>query len=1034
MKNKSYLLYGTLSTFVVTTLVFAVSLIDFSVPVVNEKTVARCSKLIHEKQLYIRNITSNIHSLTDFDAIPAEKLSSDIALFLFQDSKLLRWINDIPADEAELFSVDTCVQYLKINHWWFLACKIPCPNFDLVATFLIQTVYPYTNQFLTNEINPALGFSHDISIRPADSAEGSMIYSLEQTPLFKIISAERDSLYSINLILRWIAVVLVLCSIFLFFFYAHRSRLIFLFISLLIVLRAALFFGSNFFFGDIRLFSLTIYTDSCHLSSLGSLLLDAIFAFLIIFMLYHWRRVWRIRYTLASPVRKYIGGGISFAIIVTTAYLICYILQLLSLNPFINLSLQQPGNINIYTVIAYIVLGFMYTIIFLMLHLGLKTFCPKQYHTWLKRAFFFFYLLLMPAYTVYVSSYYKQKLEKHQTAIWANKVSIIDGFTSIPESGYPELLQGKDEMNIAELYFNYSFGNYLNEYLISCAGEYKYPFHLQEQWKDSLSIEVSNDYKHFIYNIENSRTVVISRKEINFISYAAAFSYNLLFFTVFFLLLLRIIGVRTRNWPKNKFRKLITFSLFSLLIFSILFVGLSSILYTIKQYQAITDYKRDDRARLVVSSLGPYLSSLEPNEQSVAEALTPKLTIISRGLLLDINVYTLDGKLIISSCPEIFTNYIQSTRMNAAALTKLWRKEVSQLTIQEQLDEKSYLSVYIPYHNQNGEFIAFINLPNFLDKENIARDISAIITAYANLYIILMIIAIFMGFALSNRLVQPLNILRRHLQGIDILSAPKYIDYISDDEIGAVVAAYNEMITALDKSAKQLAKSERESAWREMAKQIAHEIKNPLTPMRLSLQHLIHIKKDNHPDWKERFDEISKTLLKQIDTLTKTASEFSSFAKANKSEPSSIDLKTILQEQRPLFDNYPNIRYTATIEVEEALIKAHPEQINRVLMNVLINAVQALEESEHGVISATLRESDTHYRITIEDNGQGIDAEMEAKLFTPNFTTKKSGSGLGLSVCYNILKDYGGSISYSRSSLGGACFTLYLPKIMKDEG
>ena len=204
--------------------------------------------------------------------------------------------------------------------------------------------------------------------------------------------------------------------------------------------------------------------------------------------------------------------------------------------------------------------------------------------------------------------------------------------------------------------------------------------------------------------------------------------------------------------------------------------------------------------------------------------------------------------------------------------------------------------------------------------------------------------------------------------------------------------------------------------------------------MRLSLQHLIRLKKDNHSGWAARFDEVSQTLLEQIDTLTKTASEFSSFAKTSKSAPSIVDLKTILQEQQPLFDNYSNIHYTARIEVESAPIKAHHEQISRVLMNVLINAVQALEESERGIISATLREGDAHYCITIEDNGKGIDAEMETKLFAPNFTTKKSGSGLGLSICRNILEDYGGSISYSRSPLGGACFTMCLPKIANSAG
>jgi len=1034
MKNKGRLLYCALSMIVVAILVFAASLIDFSVPVVNQKTIDRSSELIRGTQQQVRNIASNIHTLADFYSIPADEIMPDLALFIFQDGQLQHWIHDIPADEAELLKIDTCIQYLKINHAWYLACKYHRECFDVVATLLVQAAYPYTNQFLTNEINPALGFSDEISILPADSETGSMIYGLEDTPLFKITSACRHLHDKINLLLRWIALAFTLCSIFLFFFYTRSSRFLFLFISCLVALRAIIFFGNDFFAGKLRLFSPYVYTDSCYLNSLGSVLLDVIFAFLIVCMFYHWRRIWRVRYTKVSAARKYTGMGIAAAIIAITVCLIHYILRSLCLNSIISLSLQRPHTLDIYSILTYIVFGFMYTTLFLMIHLSLKIFYRKQYHTWKKRAFFFFFLLLMPTYTVYTTAYYKQQLEKHKTAILAYKLASQQDSAapiSSQESGYPELLAGKDT-TIFVWPARYSFGKYINEQLSSHIGEYDYPFHLKKQWKEALSPMIDREnYRHLVYHFENDCTVVISRQNINFFGYAAAFSYNLLFFTSFFLLLLRITRRRLGIRSKNKLRKQITHSLFSLLIFSVLFVGLSSILYTIRQSRNLTANSMNERLRLVLSSLDPYLQALEPDELLHDKVLAQELIYIARGLLLDINIYDISGKLIISSRPEIFTNYIQGSRMNSSALTALQRKEEPSFTSQEQLGKKTCLSIYASYHNQNGKFTAFINLPNFLNEENITRELYTTISAFANLYIVLMIIAIFMGLALSNRLVQPLNILQQRLQGFDILAAPDYIDYTSDDEIGAVVAAYNEMVTALNKSTKQLAKSERESAWREMARQIAHEIKNPLTPMRLSLQHLVHLKNDNRPEWKERFDEVSRTLLEQIDTLTKTASEFSSFAKVNKSLPAIIDLKKLLQEQQPLFDSYPNIRYLAAFETEEAPVSAHQEEINRVLMNVLTNAVEALKEHKNGIISTKLWEVDALYYITIEDNGPGIDAEMESKLFTPNFTTKKSGCGLGLSICRSILESYGGSISYSRSSLGGACFTICLPKFQR---
>ncbi len=227
---------------------------------------------------------------------------------------------------------------------------------------------------------------------------------------------------------------------------------------------------------------------------------------------------------------------------------------------------------------------------------------------------------------------------------------------------------------------------------------------------------------------------------------------------------------------------------------------------------------------------------------------------------------------------------------------------------------------------------------------------------------------------------------------------------------------------------RRLAQNERENAWQEMARQIAHEIKNPLTPMRLSLQHLLRLKKDGAPGWIERFEEVLHTLLEEINTLAKTASEFSSFAKTTSTDPVIIDLNKIIQERRPLFDNYPNIKLSINTLEYETNIKAHHNRINRVLTNILTNAVQALKNKEDGEIVMNLQTTGKFHCITIEDNGAGVDKAIEPHLFTPNFTTKKSGSGLGLAICRNIVESYGGTITYSHSGMGGACFTICIPK------
>jgi signal transduction histidine kinase len=186
--------------------------------------------------------------------------------------------------------------------------------------------------------------------------------------------------------------------------------------------------------------------------------------------------------------------------------------------------------------------------------------------------------------------------------------------------------------------------------------------------------------------------------------------------------------------------------------------------------------------------------------------------------------------------------------------------------------------------------------------------------------------------------------------------------------------------------------------------------------------------KQNHaPEWQQHFEEMANALLEQIETLSKTASDFASFAKIGLQESAVIDLNIVIKEQASLF-HYPNITLTVQSKVAPASVKIRPEQLNRVFMNILTNAVQAIDGKENGQIIMTLYAQDDRYYVSVEDNGCGISDEEQKKLFTPNFTTKSCGSGLGLFICRNIMENYDGSITYSPSALGGACFTICLPK------
>ena len=252
------------------------------------------------------------------------------------------------------------------------------------------------------------------------------------------------------------------------------------------------------------------------------------------------------------------------------------------------------------------------------------------------------------------------------------------------------------------------------------------------------------------------------------------------------------------------------------------------------------------------------------------------------------------------------------------------------------------------------------------------------------------------------------------------------------------------MVKELYHSTRQLAQAERDNAWSQMARQVAHEIKNPLTPIKLELQRLIRLKQKNNPAWEEKFDQVATVILEHIDILSDTANEFSTFAKLYSETPTLLDLDKILKDQLLIFDNKENIEISY-VGMEEALVMAPKPQLIRVFVNLITNAIQAVEIKqreieEHdggyydGKVMIFLRNStkEGFYDIVVDDNGSGVSEENLDKLFTPNFTTKSSGTGLGLAICRNIIEKCNGEISYQKSFvLGGASFTVTIP--MKSE-
>ncbi|MDR2359069.1 MAG: HAMP domain-containing protein [Prevotellaceae bacterium] len=593
-------------------------------------------------------------------------------------------------------------------------------------------------------------------------------------------------------------------------------------------------------------------------------------------------------------------------------------------------------------------------------------------------------------------------------------------------TGYPELLLNKNSAGKTQLPAGYSYAKYAGDRLIAAGGTIRYPYEQPADFSGKTKI-IANGQAHFLFHPDARYTVVISRAARTFWDVLILFSYLFFVFASGLAVLLAVAGIPLHwRFPGNTFRRKIAVLLMASFGLSILCTAVGTVLYNIHRFHENAMAQMSDRMQTVLTQLDYLLNAAPAIYDANLWALDGELAQLSNSMQVDINVYDLGGRLVTTSRPEVFEKQLQSLRMHRAAFEALSAGKTAHFVHKEQIGNLPFYSVYAAYHNLQGKVTAYVNIPYFSKRMQDIRTASAIITAIINVYLLALVAALLLGTALTNRLLRPLQIVRRNMQALDVTKKMEHIAYPEKDELGDLIRAYNQMVDALEESARKLAQGERESAWREMARQIAHEIKNPLTPMRLSIQHLIRLKKENAPAWQARFDALAAALLEQINTLAKTASEFSNFAKAPEGNPEEVSLNALLDDLKPLFAGYEKIRLEWRLNVEKATVSGHADQLSRVLVNLLTNAVQAVQTQPDGRVAVTLSEQDGGYAIAVEDNGSGVDERLQGQLFTPNFTTKGSGSGLGLAISKKIIEQEGGSITYTRSAWGGACFTIIL--------
>ncbi|MBT8259424.1 MAG: GHKL domain-containing protein [Bacteroidia bacterium] len=402
-----------------------------------------------------------------------------------------------------------------------------------------------------------------------------------------------------------------------------------------------------------------------------------------------------------------------------------------------------------------------------------------------------------------------------------------------------------------------------------------------------------------------------------------------------------------------------------------------------------------------------------------------KIYEISNIQNIEFNLYGLEGTLLKSSRPSFESDTINRC-IPAEILSDLWQSVEKRVVVKNEQLGADYKSSYIVFTDIKSKPIGILNVPYFEDDSFNDAELREFLKRLGVAYFIMFLVAIAFAYFVSKIITKSLKTISDKMYETRLEKQNKKIELKgASQEVALLVASYNSMIDELEESAVKLATSEREQAWREMAKQVAHEIKNPLTPMRLSVQSFQRKFNPDDPEINQKVQEFSKTLIQQIDTMSSIASAFSNFAKMPAQKNENLNVVEVINLALDIFsEDY----ITFLKEKDEIIAKLDRTQLIRVVTNLVKNAIQAMPPEVDPKIEVKVLEEDKDVVVLISDNGLGILSENKNKIFEPKFTTKSSGMGLGLPIVKNIIETYNGSITFTTVEGKGTTFRITFPK------
>lgn len=595
----------------------------------------------------------------------------------------------------------------------------------------------------------------------------------------------------------------------------------------------------------------------------------------------------------------------------------------------------------------------------------------------------------------------------------------------------------------------YSYAFYVDHNLWSHNGNFLYPLTLFKVQSDSLHFICRKHFSHLIYPLPEQhfaedgadisetvpRFLIVSTPEANPVFILHDFSF---FFLLFGLCGLIVLAVSDKNFlgTAGTYARQLRIGIFMLILFVFAVFGIAGIVFIHQSYlnENLKLLRQQSFSILaeMESRYGeiPADSLWKEDNDSIQNALQYDIKHLSALFRNDIYLYSPEGELL-SNLPA---NQLITETIDPGIIEEIMEEQSHMLIKRERIDARtSALLAFTPLRNIYNEISGFFCIPHYVPTGERNREMSRFLGTYLNIVVLFSLLTLLISSLLARRITRPLSLVTGMVARIKLTHKNEHLSWKRNDEIGGLIRQYNLLVDELETSSRKLAESERENAWSEMARQVAHEIKNPLTPMKLQVQQLQRAYKDGREDFALRLDMFADMLTEQIDRLAEIAGTFSKFAQWQKPKMQPVPVDRIIRNTAELFKASENIEFRTEIPSKGASseIYADPGFAEQILVNLVRNAVQAIEETPPAEQKALIRIGvvlkSKEVLIYVADNGPGIPAEKLEHIFEPHFTTRSTGTGLGLAICRRLAESMNGSLSVESIPGEGSCFKLFLP-------